>query len=564
MKNYYLFLASMLLICNVSVAQYQVSTEVQPKNALLEEFTGINCGNCPDAHKIVANLLLAQEHTVYAIAIHSGYYASPFPDQPDFRTEEGETLDATFVAGSGYPCGMINRHIFAGSIPIMSRSNWTLCAKEIHQEDAPVNLYVTATYSAADAQLSVHVEGYYTSDVDAEQNLLTVALTQNNIKGPQSGGGVGSDYVHQHMLRDYLTPLWGDTISDCTAGTYFTKDYTYTVPEYINDVAVEPAELEVIVFIANDKTDVLNVTGVKPTCEGLELPLAAEISAYRIPVQGTYGFNFYELYLRNKSNETLTSAQFDVTVNGTTMQCLWEGKIAPLATSYIKVPVDQASLIETSNDYSIQLTAVNGEAYDGNTIDGTFRGPAVSTPKTLIELRTDLYADENTWCIKDADGNIIYNYGPYETNLKEVYNEIAELEADKTYCFEVTDAWANGVQSPRGYFKLYDDSNGLVAQQLEITGHGYRSFFTTSATAGINKLAMSGDFAVSYNKSAREINITPASAGNDYAVAAYNLSGVLMAQGNNITAIPVTSKGAYIIRITTGNDDTQIFKIITN
>ena len=162
MKNYYLLLASMLLICNVSIAQYQVSTEVQPKNALLEEFTGINCGNCPDAHKIVANLLLAQEHTVYAIAIHSGYYASPFPDQPDFRTEEGETLDATFVAGSGYPCGMINRHIFAGSIPIMSRSNWTLCAKEIHQEDAPVNLYVTATYSAADAQQSVHVEGYYT------------------------------------------------------------------------------------------------------------------------------------------------------------------------------------------------------------------------------------------------------------------------------------------------------------------------------------------------------------------------------------------------------------------
>ena len=87
MKNYYLFLASMLLICNAGVAQYQVSTEVQPKNALLEEFTGINCGNCPDAHKIVANLLLAQEHTVYAIAIHSGYYASPFSDQPDFRTE---------------------------------------------------------------------------------------------------------------------------------------------------------------------------------------------------------------------------------------------------------------------------------------------------------------------------------------------------------------------------------------------------------------------------------------------------------------------------------------------
>lgn len=563
MKNYYLFLATMLLVCSTSFAQYQVSTEVQPKNALLEEFTGINCGNCPDAHKITANLLLAQEHTFYAIAIHSGYYASPFPDQPDFRTEEGEELDATFTSGSGYPCGMINRHTFVGSIPIMSRSNWTLCAKQIHQEDAPVNLYATATYSASDAQLTVHVEGYYTADVDAPQNLLTVALTQNNIKGPQSGGGVGSDYVHQHMLRDYLTPLWGDTISNCTAGTYFTRDYTYAVPESINDVVVEPAELEVIVFIANDKTDVLNVTGVKPTCEGLVLPLAAEISAYRIPVQGTYGFNFYELYLRNKSNETLTSARFDVTLNGTLMECQWEGEIAPLATSYIKVPVNQTDLIDSSNDYSIHLTGLNGESYDGNSIEGTFSSPAATTPTTLIELRTDLYADENTWCIKDAEGNIVYNFGPYETNLKEVYNETAELEADKTYCFEVTDAWANGVQSPRGYYKLYDDSKGLVAQQLEITGHGYRSFFTTSVTAGVNKLSATEAFAVTYDKSARQIIINSNRTTKNYTVSVYNLAGAMVAQGSNITAIPTPSNGVYIIQIA-ANQNVQTFKIITN
>lgn len=562
MKNLYLLFVTAILTCNFSIAQYQVSTDVQPKNILLEEFTGINCGNCPSAHKIAANLLLAQENTFYSIAIHSGYYASPFSDQPDFRTPEGEELDATFASGSGYPCGMINRHTFAGTSPIMSRSNWTLCAKEIHQENAPVNLYVTSTYSAADAQLTVHVEGYYTADVDAQQNLLTVALTQNNIRGPQSGGGVGSDYLHQHMLRDYLTPLWGDTISDCTEGSFFTKDYTYAVPENINDVAVDPAELEVIVFVANDKTDVLNVTGVKPVCEGLELPLAAEISAYRIPVQGTYGFNFYELYLRNKSNEPLTSALFDITVNGTTIQSSWEGEIAPLATSYIKIAIDQSSLIESSNDYSIHLTELNGESYDGNTIEGTFSAPAKTTPLTYIELRTDLYADENTWRIIDADGNVIYNFGPYETNLQKVYNEVAELESDKTYCFEVTDAWANGVQSPRGYYKLQDDSNGLVAQQLEITGHGYRSFFTTSITAGLQSLTAPNTFAVAYDKQAQQITITPAMATQEYAVAIYDIAGLLIGQGTNVKAISIPSHGIYIVQIV-ADQNINTFKLIT-
>lgn len=562
MKNLYLLFVTAILTCNFSIAQYQVSTDVQPKNILLEEFTGINCGNCPSAHKIAANLLLAQENTFYSIAIHSGYYASPFSDQPDFRTPEGEELDATFASGSGYPCGMINRHTFAGTSPIMSRSNWTLCAKEIHQENAPVNLYVTSTYSAADAQLTVHVEGYYTADVDAQQNLLTVALTQNNIRGPQSGGGVGSDYLHQHMLRDYLTPLWGDMISDCTEGSFFTKDYTYAVPENINDVAVDPAELEVIVFVANDKTDVLNVTGVKPVCEGLELPLAAEISAYRIPVQGTYGFNFYELYLRNKSNEPLTSALFDITVNGTTIQSSWEGEIAPLATSYIKIAIDQSSLIESSNDYSIHLTELNGESYDGNTIEGTFSAPAKTTPLTYIELRTDLYADENTWRIIDADGNIVYNFGPYETNLQKVYNEVAELESDKTYCFEVTDAWANGVQSPRGYYKLQDDSNGLVAQQLEITGHGYRSFFTTSITAGLQSLTTPNTFAVAYDKQAQQITITPAMATQEYAVAVYDIAGLLIGQGTNVKAISIPSHGIYIVQIV-ADQNINTFKLIT-
>ena len=60
-----------------SVWAINVSTEPQNKKALIEEFTGINCGNCPDGHAIAAKLQLAQPENVYTIAIHAGHYAEP-------------------------------------------------------------------------------------------------------------------------------------------------------------------------------------------------------------------------------------------------------------------------------------------------------------------------------------------------------------------------------------------------------------------------------------------------------------------------------------------------------
>ena len=39
-----------LWLLTFSAGAYEVSTEVSKKNVLLEEFTGLYCGNCPDGH----------------------------------------------------------------------------------------------------------------------------------------------------------------------------------------------------------------------------------------------------------------------------------------------------------------------------------------------------------------------------------------------------------------------------------------------------------------------------------------------------------------------------------
>ena len=92
MKKDLLFILLLMLAVNVCRAEHNVSTEQQYKNVLVEEFTGIHCGYCPQAHKIAAGLLKAQPEKVHVIAIHAGSFSVPHSDEPDFRIKEGKEI----------------------------------------------------------------------------------------------------------------------------------------------------------------------------------------------------------------------------------------------------------------------------------------------------------------------------------------------------------------------------------------------------------------------------------------------------------------------------------------
>ena len=66
-----LLLASLLTPMALLAGSYNVSTELTLRGVLVEEYTGIHCGNCPDGHEIVA--AMTESHPqVSAIAIHAG------------------------------------------------------------------------------------------------------------------------------------------------------------------------------------------------------------------------------------------------------------------------------------------------------------------------------------------------------------------------------------------------------------------------------------------------------------------------------------------------------------
>lgn len=569
-----ILLFSIYVACTAPTAHaYEVPTTQQKKNILLEEFTGIHCGYCPQGHAIANNLLIAQSEYIYVIAIHSGDFSKPSSDQPDFRTERGDLINQTIGAEfykTGYPSGMINRHTFAGNSPVTGRGDWTKDAKDQNAETALVNLLLKSTYDGNTRQLNVTVEGYYTQDSGQDFNLLNIALTQSNIKGPQNGGAMGSDYIHNHMLRDYLTPSWGDTIQTTKQGDYFTRTYIYTLPEKIKGTDVKAENIELVAFVCNDKTEVLNVTGGKPAYSNFDKPLNATISPSSQTIKINYGYNFFEGILKNESNQAITSAEFLVTINGVSQNVNWNGEIHAFESLPISLKVSPYEFIP-QNECTITLTKLNGQDISGNNITYTFSAPYECTPELVIELQTDLYADENRYAIKDQDGNTVKEFGPYPTDKKAVYTETASLEQGKIYCFEVNDLWGDGIQQPKGYYKLINqEDHSMIVQQYDIKLFGDRFFFKTSLTSGIDEAVSERGAKVFSCDGETEVCFTPANSGITI-VELYSAEGIKVtsntlkvysgqttSQTLSTSALPA---GIYFIKIYEGNH-TQVIKTI--
>jgi len=270
-----ILLSLFTLSCFVLNAQTFVSTTPENKNVILEEFTGISCGYCPDGHRIGQDLHNANPNDVFLINVHTGSYATPQGPGTDFNTSFGAALDGQADV-QGYPAGTINRHLFAGlsqgAGTAMSRGDWTGGANTLLTEPSPVNIGMQASVDMATNTLTVDVEVYYTGTQTVSSNALNIAVVQDNIEGPQSGMSANpnsilpnGNYNHQHMLRHLITGQWGETISNISSGTLYTNQYTWVMPGLVGDVVLDPTNISIIAFISEGQQEILSGTEVSPS-----------------------------------------------------------------------------------------------------------------------------------------------------------------------------------------------------------------------------------------------------------------------------------------------------------
>lgn len=494
---------------SISAMAWNVGTEPTSKSVVIEEFTGIHCGNCPDGHKRATMLHHAHPEDIYLVSIHAGTFAEPSRSEPNYITEAGKAIHDYFEINS-YPCGTTSRRD-AGKGLVQGRGDWGASARTITRETSPVNLWAGCEYDAATRKLDVTVEGYFTGEMSDPR--LTVEILQYNILGPQSGGLLGNEYPHRHVLRMMLNEdAFGEPLEFPGIGEYISKSWSVELPADVDGVTLTDSDIEILAFISEGQGEIMKAAACFPTID-------ADKAATRIIVQSdpliavgnNYALGYAEVYLDNYSCETLTEAKFEVKINGNVEEMTWNGSIPAHGCGLVKVPFPQGweSIIDNDdNSLSVKMLTANGRpaALETFAIKSNFSKVSEYPSELTVKITTDTDAADNTYRIIDSEGETVAEFGPYPDGSQTAYEEHVSLEAGKVYGFEVTDAWGDGIYHPRGSVKFYKPNGKIASQLMEIDGYGLRTFFRTTDTSGITGIESDEETAEYYDLTGRRLS----------------------------------------------------------
>ena len=463
-------------------AQQNVSTTPENKNVVLEEFTGISCGYCPDGHVVAKGIQDNNPGDVMLINIHATGFAGPQGPGTDFRTTEGTAINS-YWGNTSAPMGTINRN----AAP-MGRGSWAGAVSSELSQPSPVNVWSEAIIDMGTNTLTVNVEIYYTGSQTVTTNKINVAVLQNNIEGPQSGGATynpaavlaNGNYNHTHMLRHLITGTWGEDITNVSQGHYETRSYTWNIPSDINGVDVDPTNLEIVTFIAEGQQNIItgdyaNTSIVFPNTYDAYYSEATSADV----VCGTDASP--EITFKNYGNASLTSLDIDYSINGgATNTYNWTGNLSSGASETVTLPSVSFSAL-ANNTVNFSLSNPNGNTDQNiSNNDGSVSFTHFSTagqvtggfvPGTAsIDITTDAYGSETTWRLVSDNGTVVASGGPYN-NLSAAGTtvqptETANINLNECYTFIIEDSYGDGMngQYGAGGYTVQDNSGNIIAQ----------------------------------------------------------------------------------------------------
>lgn len=477
MKKNFTLLLLLLIVFGLKAQQF-VSTEPQKRNVLIEEFTGINCSNCPSGHLIANQITSAYPNRAWSVNIHSGSYAPTY--YPNFNTDDGEAISNGFNISS-WPKGVVNRSTAEG----LSRTEWGSHAGVQFEQNAECNVAGQVFIDKDSRTALITVEVYYTANSSSNTNYINVIMLQDNIMGPQSGGSANPDqyvngqYRHMHAFRDAITPTWGEAISPTTAGTLITKTYNYNIPYSIgspNGITVDIDDIYFVAFVTEKYQGVptrpiLNVNKLISS-EGSNQEVYPYISDVVVPTSFCSNDKELKVTLTNGGMGTLSSLDFQIYVDNNLIKTHeWEGSIESHHVSNIDIPLQiQAG----EHEIMVKIVEANGLPFDASktislTVDEWSTMTTNSEEENItIEIMQDKYGNQTTWELIASDNSVIASGGPYNflsgSSATELHQENVSVPAGECVKFVIRDDGGNGIccQFGEGYYRILDSRNNII------------------------------------------------------------------------------------------------------
>ncbi len=225
------------------------------RTVLLEEFTGQGCTNCPDAHRLVANLHEQYGEQLVSVAIHAGPYREVDRWGNYFQVlkiePDGDEYAKTWNV-AGYPSAVVNRR--SGTLSI--KEVWTAWIRDEITRESPIELAVKA-HIDDDGNIAIETD---VKGLSAVKGKLQLWITESGIKSYQVDNDKRlTDYEHNHVYRASVNGLWGEDLS-LNNSEERVLSHSYTP----RDIWVK-SNLAVVAFVYTDADGVLQAAECKVT-----------------------------------------------------------------------------------------------------------------------------------------------------------------------------------------------------------------------------------------------------------------------------------------------------------
>jgi hypothetical protein len=287
-----------------------------------------------------------------------------------------------------------------------------------------------------------------------------------------------------------------------------------------------------------------------------------------------------KIVIQNTGSTTLTSLTITYNVKGGSPEIYsWTGSLDFMEKEEVVLPIGNQSFWNTSsneNIFEVNVSAPNGstdEYIHNNNASSSFEKPDVYTGKFFIQLQTNNAPQENSYTIKDDQGNIVASRN--NMSASTLYRDTIDLP-NGCYVFEFLDSDQDGLS-----FFANNDGNGQLRMRsipsswMKIFNTNFGSFikhhFVIDDEASVDAYQKFHDVQVSPNPSSGIVIVNISGFENEKVnVGIYNTMGqvittkALISSQNMIETsfdLSELSNGVYYVRVF-GQNDYTVKKII--
>ncbi|MBC7694255.1 MAG: Omp28 family outer membrane lipoprotein [Burkholderiales bacterium] len=240
---------------NTYISDSTTNSDPTLRKALVEDYTGHKCGNCPTAADVLKSLEVQYPGKIVPLAIHAGFFANinttTYPT--DFRNTAGNTYDTKFgISTAGNPNGLVNRVGYGSGGFIKAYSTW---GGEVSTQISQVpkfQLLIKYKYDVGSLKLDADVKIKSLANNSGSYKVVLL-LTEDSIIAEQldyrlpSGSQLISNYEFSHVLRGAINSEWGS--SAFTAGAALNGAETVSISNYQINTSYKRAKCHILAYI---------------------------------------------------------------------------------------------------------------------------------------------------------------------------------------------------------------------------------------------------------------------------------------------------------------------------